>query len=255
MAFCLKDRKQGSDGSGDGGGGLMASLFGGIDARARGGAPNNAAKDMAAKLDIEILGRSFGRFAGADDIMDKEEFARFTKQTNVTRQQADALWNILDNDGSGLVSHAEFGDALNSLQQARAWLRYCPTCVYMNTCAYCQECNSNCENCSDTAFCARCWNDHPARNAGASEGDADSSGGGQRSVNATELLRTHLVIRPLTWAYTSPALVWLPMEQKAAIRQALRAQQQKSEDAAKKAQQEEEAALAARAGGSLLHLG
>ena len=81
----------------------------------------------------------------------------------MTRQQATQLWRILDKDGSGQISKDEFGEALTGMHRARAWLRYCPDCIYQNTCAYCLETNSNCPNCNENAYCAACWADHPAR--------------------------------------------------------------------------------------------
>lgn len=200
-------------------------------------------KDLASKLDVDVLGSSFARFAGADEKMDREEYARFTKETNITRQQAASLWNILDRDHSGMVDVKEFYEALSNLQQARAWLRYCPDCVYRNTCAYCQECNVDCDDCTDESFCASHWEDHPAR----SNPDAGDEANGQHHsafpVGSQEWAREALLIRPLAWAYHSPATAWVPVAQKAKLRQVLRDQQLKSAEAAKIADAEEQAAL------------
>ena len=62
---------------------------------------------------------------------------------------ADNLWVLLDSDKSGTVSRAEFSSALRNMQQARAWLRYCPTCEFRNDCAYCHECNTDCTKCTE----------------------------------------------------------------------------------------------------------
>ena len=212
------------------------------------GVKKNEAAEVTKSVDVDLLGKSFAKFAGSDDSMDMKEFENFTKVLNLTRPQATALWGMLDHDGSGAVSKPEFTSALNRLQQARAWMRYCPDCIYDNTCAYCLETNANCTNCTENAFCSMCWADHPARHRDEDESaNGGMSGGGQKAALSTgEFLRTQCVIRPLNWAYTSPMFAWLPVAQKAALRQALRSQQQAVADAVAKAQKEEEAALAAR---------
>ena len=200
-------------------------------------------RQVAGHLDLDVLGKSFGRFAGADQLMDPEEFERFTKQANITREHADSLWSILDRDGSGMVDRGEFQRALDNLQKARAWSRYCPECVYDNTCNFCQECNANCDQCTQHCFCATHWADHPARNSEAAGAGSGISGA---SVNTAELLREQLIIRPLQWAYSSAAMSWLPVAHKAALRRALRSHQLASQEAARRAKLEEEAAHQAR---------
>lgn len=223
---------------------FLSRLFGETDETQRAkqdAATSKKTKELAAKLDVDKLGNSFGRFAGADAMMDKEEFEQFTKASNITRSQASALWHILDRDGSGQVSLGEFSEALHNMQSARAWLRYCPECIYMNTCPYCQECNADCPNCTENAYCASCWADHPARHK---EAEADEAAGSRLAkLGTSELLRTHLLIRPLNWAYSSEYTAWMPVAQKARLRQLLRAQQQKIDEAVLAAQLEEEAAL------------
>ena len=174
--------------------------------------------------------------------VDKEEYARFTKEVNVTRQQAAALWNVLDKDHSGVVEVSEFHEALRNLQKARAWLRYCPECVYSNTCSYCQECNVECDDCTDESFCAAHWEDHPAR-SNPEEEDAVTRAHAVFPVGSPEWAREALLIRPLAWAYHSPATAWVPVAQKAKLRQLLRDQQLRSAEAAKLADAEEAAAL------------
>ena len=156
------------------------------------------------------------------------------------------MWQILDSDKSGSVSKAEFDTALKQLQAARAWSRYCPECVYTNTCAYCQECNANCNDCTDDLFCASCWSDHPARQAVAANGvGEDDAAASRRVLDPVSQLRTTLLIGPLQWAYTSPMTQWLPVKQKAVLRQALRYQQQAVDKALEEAVLKEEAALKA----------
>ena len=79
-------------------------------------------------------------------MMDRTEFdAYIGSQSKLTRQQAEALWHILDRDGSGQVEKAEFQEAMLKMQKVRAWMRYCPTCSYSKSCSYCLECNTECD--------------------------------------------------------------------------------------------------------------
>ena len=114
--------------------------------------------------------------------------------------------------------------------------------MYDNTCAYCQECNSSCSDCTENAFCASCWADHPSRHA-VGEDDDENAASKQRAMDTASVLRTNLLIKPLNWAYTSPVMGWLPVAQKAALRQALRSQQQKVDEALHRAAEAEAAAL------------
>ena len=52
----------------------------------------------------------------------------------------------VDADGSGTIDKDEFRIALTNMQGARAWLRYCPTCLYENTCEYCETVQDSCNN-------------------------------------------------------------------------------------------------------------
>ena len=38
-------------------------------------ATSELVKDLSTKLDLDIMGRNFGRFAGGDELMDAEEYA------------------------------------------------------------------------------------------------------------------------------------------------------------------------------------
>ena len=143
-----------------------------------------------------------------------------------------------------MVSKSEFAAALHKLQSARAWLRYCPECIYKNTCAYCQECNANCTDCTESVFCSSCWADHPARHA-IKDDEEEGAVANKRALDPVSQLRTTLLIKPLNWAYTSSLTQWLPVAQKAALRQALRSQQQAVDRALQDAADAEEAALKA----------
>ena len=203
---------------------------------------NLLSNQLAANLDLDFFGQSFAKFAGSDGIMDAQEFENYSKKANLSRKQAAHLWEVLDKDNSGEVSMEEFEEALTNFQRARAWLRYCPDCIYQNTCAYCLETNANCQNCTDSAFCAACWADHPAKHREAADDDVTAAK--TRALSTADQMRNQLVIRPLNWAYTSPMFAWLPVAQKASLRQALRAQQQAVADSQERARREEEAALA-----------
>ena len=169
----------------------------------------------------------FAKHAGLDETLDREEFFEFATASKLPKATADNLWVLLDSDKSGTVSRAEFSRALRNMQQARAWLRYCPTCEFRNDCAYCHECNTDCTKCTESVFCASCWADHPARNAmAADDEDGDDEEGGQKKgsvheFGSTEYFRTHLVLDPSTGR--SPALAGLH-RYKAKLRQLLRQQ-------------------------------
>jgi len=192
------------------------------------------------------IGGQFDRFAGADRVMDEQEFNRFTKAINLPRQHASLLWRILDRDGSGEVARDEFTATLEEFQRARQWSRYCPNCDYLNDCSYCRECNANCEKCNERTFCARCWEEHPGRHSAkhaAAATAAKLAGQPVYAVNTTEAIRKKLVIAPLTWVYEE--LTWLTTDQKAVIRRTLQAQL-KLAAAAEAAAGEEQIAVAAR---------
>lgn len=251
MTDCLKPRDGGEhDGGGRGGSSFLSNLVASaVTAVKRQGNKKELmmTKQLAANLDLDVLGKNFMRFAGGDESMDTEEYERFTKEHNMTRKQAADLWLILDKDGSGEISKQEFADALSTFQRERAWLRYCPDCIYQNSCAYCLETNASCNACTENNFCAACWADHPARHRDMEGLDADGGGASAGApLSTAEQLRTQFIVRPLNWAYTSPMMAWLPVAQKAQLRQALRIQQQIIADAQEKARREEEAALALR---------
>ena len=73
--------------------------------------------------------------------------------------------------------------------------------------------------------------------------DEENASANKRAMDTASVLRTNLLIKPLNWAYTSPMMGWLPVQQKAALRQALRHQQQTVDNALKRAADAEEAAL------------
>ena len=148
-----------------------------------------------------------------------------------------------------MVDKSEFEDALKMMLSARAWLRYCPACIYANTCDYCQECNANCDECNEDVFCGTHWADHPARTVE----DVDETGAAieRHPFGSPEFLRRHLVIRPLSWAYHSKAMSWVPTQHKAVLRQALRNQQLAAQESAAAAEQREAAALAQMNGGGI----
>lgn len=186
---------------------------------------------LAGKLDLDIVGRQFGKYSGSDNLLDRSEFDRFTQSSNLSRQQAESMWLALDKNGDGIISRAEFDDAVQNMLAARAWLRYCPECIYANTCVFCQECNASCHDCNETAFCSLHWADHPARTRQALDvDDAEGASRAAAKMSVAGLARHHLVIRPLTWVYQHPGMAWLPVGQKAALRRVLRSQQQLNED-------------------------
>jgi hypothetical protein len=97
--------------------------------------------------------------------MDEDEFQRFSKAMKI-EPYAHRLWVAMDTDKSGTVTKDEFLEALTSLTRARAWLRYCPICIYENECPTCIK-SSFCPKCSDAMFCVDCWKAHPGNDEAA----------------------------------------------------------------------------------------
>lgn len=117
------------------------------------------AKSLQKTLDVDALRQAFIRFAGPDECMDPEEYDRFAAALQLGELK-ERLWTLMDGDNSGSVSKREFTASLQVLQQARAWMRFCPTCAFDNNCAFCKKCAS-CPSCSNVVFCPACWADHP----------------------------------------------------------------------------------------------
>ena len=97
---------------------------------------------------LSLFVQAFIKHAGPDELMDQDEFERFAKAMDIMKI-APQLWNAMDNDRSGSVDKDEFLLALRNLSNARAWLRFCPTCQFENDCEMCvrvedcDECNGD----------------------------------------------------------------------------------------------------------------
>ena len=123
MADCLKRRGDGDDDAHDGSN-FFSRLLRGVGTDGSGNASTSGknrqqvrvvdlerdglTKQLAAKLDLDAVGKTFRRFAGADEVMDIREFDSFTKSHKLTPQMAESLWRLLDKDGSGEISRSEF---------------------------------------------------------------------------------------------------------------------------------------------------
>jgi hypothetical protein len=141
-------------------------------------------KMLSKALDLDLLRSAFFRHAGPDERMDKEEFFLFAKKLNIADELIDKLWCTLDLDRNGVVDAYEFVETLDAMTRARAWLRFCPTCNYDNSCAFCAAC-SLCPHCS-FRFCPRHWREHPGNidvpmcvDVGEPERDESDHGGGR----------------------------------------------------------------------------
>ena len=204
-------------------------------------------KNLSMRLDVDKLTSTFRRHAGLNDLLTRKEYEAFAAEVGLTRTLASQLWTILDEDRSGAVTTEEFQAGLLKMRQSRAWTRFCPTCRYDNACAYCQEVGATCSKCTEVRFCAEHWDDHPARAhttamaaaAAASSAAATDDGSGERVVpqTATEWMREHALTRPLEMAYASASVNDdIPVEYKARLRRAMRAQQEAAHAAALAAQ-------------------
>ncbi|KAL3927252.1 MAG: hypothetical protein SGPRY_002910 [Prymnesium sp.] len=116
-------------------------------------------KMLSSKMDLDAMRANFIKHAGPDEQMDEFEFERFAKAMSIT-DIAPRLWNAMDSDKSGAVDKDEFMNALHNLTTARAWLRFCPTCMFANDCPMCLK-TRNCPDCNDQRFCVRHWSEHP----------------------------------------------------------------------------------------------
>ena len=76
----------------------------------------DAARSLAAKLNVDELSAQFAKHAGLDETLDREEFFEFATASKLPKATADNLWVLLDSDKSGTVSRAEFSSALRNMQ-------------------------------------------------------------------------------------------------------------------------------------------
>ncbi|KAL1523811.1 hypothetical protein AB1Y20_018733 [Prymnesium parvum] len=124
-------------------------------------------KKLSSKIDLDSMRAAFLKHAGPDEMMDRDEFERFAKARNLL-EKAPMLWNAMDADRSGSVDKDEFLNALHNLTSARAWLRFCPTCMFANECEMCVR-TLDCEQCNSQRFCVKHWAEHPGNKMGTDE--------------------------------------------------------------------------------------
>lgn len=139
-------------------------------------------RDLSKALDLERLKVEFVKYAGPDEQMDEEEFKLFAKKMKMSERIQEMLWRMFDVDGNGIVDADEFTDGLANLQAARAWLRFCPTCDFDNSCDYCVEVGRTCNDCNRERWCPKCWADHPDGGEHVPYGYAGAPEGGQFDV-------------------------------------------------------------------------
>jgi len=119
-------------------------------------------RDLSKAIDLDKLRTAFFKYAGPDERMDEEEFKLFTKKMKLSETVSESLWRNLDVDGNGIVDADEFTTALETMTKARAWLRFCPTCDFSNSCDYCVSIADSSES-TPERFGPRHWNEHPDR--------------------------------------------------------------------------------------------
>ena len=124
--------------------------------------PDVEMRDLSEALDLDKLRQAFVKYAGHNEEMDEEEFKIFARKLQMNDRVAAMLWRNFDNDGNGLIDANEFKEGLEKLTSARAWLRFCPTCDFANSCAYC-ELVQGCPDCTRERFCIAHWRSHPDR--------------------------------------------------------------------------------------------
>lgn len=200
--------------------GAAASL---VEALTGGPMINTAkAKGLSSELDVDGLSATFRKHAGLNDALTRKEYDEFIKETKISSSAAASLWQLLDSDDNGTVTLEEFQAALQMLREARSVTRYCPTCQFRNECAFCDEV-ATCPDCSQRAFCTKCWANHPGR-----PDEARKAALSNLVVGSVEWVRYNLVGRPLELAYSTVAKTTLPIDAKATIRKAMRSEQLKS---------------------------
>ena len=104
-------------------------------------------KKLSSQLDVDALRAAFIKHAGPDELMDQSEFELFAKAMDIMKI-APQLWSAMDSDRSGSVDKDEFMEALTKLSAARAFLRFCPTCMFENDCEMCVKVK-DCPDCTD----------------------------------------------------------------------------------------------------------
>lgn len=121
-------------------------------------------KDLSRAIDLDKLRSAFFLYAGPDERMDQDEFKSFVKKLKLSESIAERLWSNLDVDKNGIVDADEFTEGLETMTRARAWLRFCPTCDFENSCEYCVSKEiANCFLCSPERFCPKHWDQHPGK--------------------------------------------------------------------------------------------
>lgn len=181
-----------------------------------------AAQELAMEIDVDKAAKIFRRHAGFDDDMDQEEFEIFCEAAGIREKLTKNLWKLLDDDGSGSVTLEEFKQALIYLRRAGQWLRFCPTCKYGNSCAFCLEAAS-CDMCSEKRFCHDHWTEHPGR-----PNDMRAAGRGHLVAGSPAWVQENLLTRPLELVYDAASQTSLPVTVKAKVRRAMRQQQDAS---------------------------
>lgn len=117
-------------------------------------------RNLSRAIDLDKLRVAFLQYAGPDKRMDRNEYNTFMRRLGLSQNIADRLWVLLDIDKNGIVDADEFTKTMSALTNARAWLRFCPTCDFNNECDFCQSI-TNCEDCTRETFCPLHWASHP----------------------------------------------------------------------------------------------
>ena len=101
-------------------------------------------------------------------------FWEIVQRHGISHANAKQIYALIDQNSDGAIELHEVQSVLTALESANAWARYCPTCNFDNVCSYCVKCTA-CPVCTDSMWCPKHWEGHPARGLmGVGDGSSSS---------------------------------------------------------------------------------
>ena len=101
-------------------------------------------------------------------------FWEIVQRHGISHANAKQIYALIDQNSDGAIELHEVQSVLTALESANAWARYCPTCNFDNVCSYCVKCTA-CPVCTDSMWCPKHWEGHPARGLMGGGGGGGSS--------------------------------------------------------------------------------